>query len=392
MPNIEQDEGATAPGQAPSSIAQTVARIGDHLPYAIAILRAPDFSHEYINTHYQALAPDRVILHQPFANVWPELTTECLPVMRGAVESGIPVHAHSALHCPPRRPDDPREPFSVSYSWIPISTPASGTPWLLAIGALAAPRRDGQPSPQPETVRLLAAGIAHDFNNLLTTILGYAWLGLAAEPVGSRSSTYFSAIRHGADQAAALTRQLLAYAGQGRAVLAPIQLSRAVSESARALRLGIPPHIELKLDLAEDLPEFTADPHQIEQLLTNLVLNSVEAIGEHPGIITIRTASAEFTQARLNQEFASHNLLPGPYVILEVADTGPGIDPDILPRIFEPFFTTHFTGRGLGLAAVDGIVRACRGGIRVNATPGHGYFRIYLPAGRLAPPTSTTGH
>jgi len=395
MTTVDSGAAVPAPNQEHCTVAETVVRIGEQLPYAIAILSAPEFHYEYINSHYQALAPGKVMLHRPFAEVWPEVADDCLSLMRRVLDSGLPFNENHAQYNLRRAPDSTPEPVFVSYSWVPLPAREGGFHQLLAIGAETPPLplTSLQRVHQSETLRLLAAGIAHDFNNLLTTMLGYSWLGLAAEPAGSRAANYFAAIRRSADQAAALTRQMLAYAGQGRTLLAPIQLSGTVAETVRLLRHSVPPQIRVELELAGALPEFTADPRQIEQLITNLVLNSIEAIGDKPGAITIRTTAEEFDEVRLNHEFAQHDLVPGTYVVLEVVDTGSGIDPAILPRIFEPFFTTHFTGRGLGLAAVDGIVRACRGGIRVDSTPGRPTtFRIYLPAGRLAPPAGTTGH
>jgi signal transduction histidine kinase len=168
------------------------------------------------------------------------------------------------------------------------------------------------------------------------------------------------------DRAASLTRQLLAYAGKGALVRQPVDVSEIAADTLRLLRPSLPAWVELREELTTGLPPVLMDPSQAQQVTANLVVNAAEAIDGHPGAVTVRTWAER-----------SH-------VCLEVADTGCGMDEATRARAFEPFFSTKFTGRGLGLAAVKGIVRATGGAIDIESAPGEGTrFRIRLPAARL---------
>jgi PAS domain S-box-containing protein len=217
-----------------------------------------------------------------------------------------------------------------------------------------------------ESLGVLAGGLAHDFNNLLTGIMGNA--SLAMDDADSPSvRARLSDILQTGDRAALLIRQMLAYAGKGRFVVELLDLSREVEEVVGLLHVSIPKTMELDLRLAPDLPAIEADRSQIQQLVMNLALNAVEAIGARPGRVGITTAARE-TDAEVQ-------------VVLEVTDTGCGMDEATKARIFDPFFTTKFTGRGLGLAAVTGIIRAQRGTLTVETAPGAGStFTAVLPA------------
>lgn len=223
-----------------------------------------------------------------------------------------------------------------------------------------------------ESIGLLAGGIAHDFNNLLTGILGNASLLSNTVPENYRKNV--DAVVAGAERAADLTRQLLAYAGKGRFVVEPVNLSDMVRHLLPLIRTSVPKPVELKLDLAPDVPSIEADRSQIQQIVMNLVINAGEAITGNTGLITIRTGAR-----RLERE-GPENTPPGLYTFLEVCDSGSGMDEATRAKIFEPFFTTKFTGRGLGLAAVHGIVRMCKGAISVESMPGAGsVFTVLLP-------------
>ena len=234
-----------------------------------------------------------------------------------------------------------------------------------------------------ESVGLLAGGIAHDFNNLLTGILGNACL--LAEEASPRTADRLANIVSGAERAADLTRQLLAYAGKGQFYTTDLDLSAAVRNTAELVRISVPRTVELKFDLGEALPAVKMDPSQAQQVVMNLATNAGEAIGEgNAGAISIATGWSD-----INQPFASaigDEAPAGRYVWLEVADTGPGMDEGTRAKIFDPFFTTRFTGRGLGLAAVSGIVRCCAGAVTVESAPGRGSrFRVYFPAEASGP-------
>ena len=178
-----------------------------------------------------------------------------------------------------------------------------------------------------------------------------------------------------------LTRQLLAYAGKGRFLIESVDVSDLVRQIAGLLQTSIPKSVQLRLELAAELPAVEADVTQIQQLIMNLVINGAEAIGEQPGTVLITTASQQVDDDYIATVLPPEHISPGLYVNLQVHDTGSGMTPETIEKIFDPFFTTKFTGRGLGLAAVLGIVRGHRGAIKVYSTPGQGTkFKILLPA------------
>jgi CheY-like chemotaxis protein len=184
-----------------------------------------------------------------------------------------------------------------------------------------------------------------------------------------------------AEKAAHLTQQLLAYAGKGRFVSEKIDLSVLVREISELVQSSISKTVQIRLELEDRLPAVEADPGQIQQVIMNLVINGAEAIGEAVGTVLVTTGSQMVDEEYIRNNFMGEPLEPGPYVTLEVHDTGAGMDEAVRSRIFDPFFTTKFTGRGLGLSAVLGIVRAHKGTIRVYSEPGRGSsFKILLPA------------
>jgi PAS domain S-box-containing protein len=232
-----------------------------------------------------------------------------------------------------------------------------------------------------ESLGLLAGGIAHDFNNLLTAILGHANLALMDLAPESPARDSLREIDKASGRAADLCRQMLAYAGKGRFVVEPINVTRLVEEVAHLLQVSISKKVLLRCQLAEGLPAIVADPAQIRQIVMNLVINAAEAIGDTEGVIGISTGIVQSTEERLRDSHLVEPLAPGQYVFLEVTDTGCGMDATTLDKIFDPFFTTKFTGRGLGLAAVLGIVRHHRGTLNVESEPGRGTtFRVLFPA------------
>jgi PAS domain S-box-containing protein len=232
-----------------------------------------------------------------------------------------------------------------------------------------------------ESLGLLAGGIAHDFNNLLTTVLGNVGLALMDLPHGVAARENIEQIERVAQRAADLTRQMLAYAGKGRFVIQRLDLSAIVKEMADLLQISIPKNALLRYNLASGLRAVEADATQIRQVVMNLVVNAADAIGAQQGVITISTGAIQADQSYLSETYLAPDLPIGDYVYIEVADTGTGMDATTRERIFEPFFTTKFTGRGLGLAAVLGIVRGHRGALKVYSEPGRGStFKFLLPA------------
>jgi len=232
-----------------------------------------------------------------------------------------------------------------------------------------------------ESLAVLAGGIAHDFNNLLVGILGNAGLALMELSPASPARPTIEAIEIAGQRAAELARQMLAYSGRGRFLVEDVELNSLVEEMAHLLRVSIGKGVRLTFRLANDLPAVQADATQLRQVVMNLVVNASDAIGDSDGVVSISTSSIEATKELLADTYLSPELPAGRYVVVDVTDTGSGMDPETLSRVFDPFFTTKFTGRGLGLAAVLGIMRGHRGAIKVQSEPGQGTtFRLLLPA------------
>ena len=232
-----------------------------------------------------------------------------------------------------------------------------------------------------ESLGVLAGGIAHDFNNLLVGVLGNAGLALLELPEDSPARQPIRDIEVSAQRAAELTRQMLAYSGRGRFRVEPVDLSSVVEEMSQLLRRVISKQTQLSLRLGRHVPAVVADVTQLRQVVMNLITNASDALGDAAGIVTLETGTVLADRAMLASTYLNEPLPAGPYVYLEVTDTGCGMDPATSARIFEPFFTTKFTGRGLGLAAVLGIVRGHKGAISVQSIVGKGTtFRVLLPA------------
>ncbi|HEX9010865.1 MAG TPA: ATP-binding protein [Holophagaceae bacterium] len=231
-----------------------------------------------------------------------------------------------------------------------------------------------------ESLGLLAGGVAHDFNNLLTVIQGNAGILREIPDDPERAAACLRNIEDTCRRASDLVRQMLAYAGRGRLHVQATSLNEVVQEIAQLLAVSIPKSVELRFELAPGLPPIEADTAQMQQVVMNLVTNAAEAIGEALGIITLRSGEETLDDHAAAALQASETLKPGRFVYVEVQDTGSGMDGDTLARIFDPFFTTKFTGRGLGLAAMQGIVRGHGGAVRVHSAVGMGTtFRVYFP-------------
>ena len=241
---------------------------------------------------------------------------------------------------------------------------------------LEAHLRDAQ---RLESLGVLAGGIAHDFNNQLSVILGNASLALqpgVEDGLRRRLQRIQTAARH----SAGLTDQMLLYAGKTPPSLKPVQLSRLVAEMWDLLEASVPSGCRLEADLSPTPPSLEGDETQLRQLIVNLVSNAAEAMAGTGGIVRVTTGTARVGADDLADAFGHVDGLRGDCPFLEVADTGPGIDPEWRARVFEPFFTSKESGRGLGLAVVLGMVTAHRGAIRLSATPGGGTtFRALFP-------------
>jgi PAS domain S-box-containing protein len=234
-----------------------------------------------------------------------------------------------------------------------------------------------------ESLGVLAGGIAHDFNNLLTAILGHANLALTDLPPESPARESLQGIEGASRRAAELCRQMLAYSGRGRFIVEQLNLSRLAQELTHLLQVSISKKVMLHCHFADRLPPVEADAVQARQVIMNLVINASEAIGDKKGVIDISTGAMQCEEAYLRKCCLGESLSAGTYVYFEVMDTGCGMDAETRSRIFDPFFTTKFSGRGLGLAAVQGIMRQHKGAIKVDSQPGTGTtFRVLFPASK----------
>ena len=232
-----------------------------------------------------------------------------------------------------------------------------------------------------ESLGVLAGGIAHDFNNLLTAIMGN--LNLAQGQVAEQHPAYpyLKIIETTVSRASNLSRQMLAYSGRGAFIIKPLDLNQLIQEMTHLLEVSLSKKVAIQFLLDPGIPWINADEGQIQQVVMNLVTNASEAIGDQEGLITLATHRQEVGEETLTRYFPGQDLPPGTYVAFEVIDTGSGMGPDILARLFEPFFTTKFSGRGLGLSAMQGIVKGHGGAIRVESEVGKGSrFELFFPA------------
>jgi signal transduction histidine kinase/CheY-like chemotaxis protein len=230
-----------------------------------------------------------------------------------------------------------------------------------------------------ESLGVLAGGIAHDFNNLLTAILGNASLA-SMRASDEKLRGYLTNIERTSMRAAELCKQMLAYSGKAQFDMKYLNINDIVEETAELLEVSVSKKAALRIELRPDLPGVAADPSQIRQVVMNLVINASEAIGPNSGLIRIKTGVIQADPACLAHAYMASELPEGEYVFAQVSDTGCGMSPETQARIFDPFFTTKFTGRGLGLAAVLGIVRAHRGALRIESEIGKGsVFTFLLP-------------
>ncbi len=236
-----------------------------------------------------------------------------------------------------------------------------------------------------ESLGILAGGIAHDFNNLLTAMLGNVNLAQLQLSPASPAQPYLDSLEKTVLKASELTKQMLAYSGKGSFVVKLNDLNQVVSEMTHLLQVSISKRIALRFNLEPRLPALEADGAQIQQVVMNLVTNASDAIGEADGRIGIRTGFQRLDEADITATFPTQTLKPGPYVFLEVSDTGCGMSPEIQARIFDPFFTTKAAGRGLGLSALLGILRGHQAGLKIYSEPGRGStFKLFFPASEAA--------
>jgi len=232
-----------------------------------------------------------------------------------------------------------------------------------------------------ESLGIMAGGIAHDFNNLLVGVMANTHLALTQLPEDSPVRSAIERIDLAAQHSADLCQQLLAYTGRGRFNAETLSVNQVILDIVDLMGTAISKRAALRFSLADESPLILADVAQIRQILLNLITNASDALQRNDGIITIGTGIADADESLMENLHPDPGLEPGRYAWIEISDTGCGMDAETIERIFDPFFTTKFMGRGLGLAAVLGIVRGHGGGIHVTSQPGEGSaFRLYFPA------------
>ena len=235
-----------------------------------------------------------------------------------------------------------------------------------------------------ESLGIMAAGVAHDFSNLLGVILGQVSLSLDELGPGAGVRPNLERAAVATRKAAEVARQLFIYAGLGAFEYRDLVLNALIRENIGLFEGAISPSIELRSELASDLPSVEADPGQMQQVVMNLLLNAAEAIGSEGGTVTLSTGTREVRAGEVGPSlYTTDPLAPGRYVTLSVVDTGRGIAAPGLEKLFDPFFTTKLEGRGLGLATVLGVLRAHRGGVEVESAPASGTtIRLLFPERR----------
>ena len=287
--------------------------------------------------------------------------------------------------------DEDMEPTSDDQELLSIVSSAIGVEEDRKLAALEKEKLESQiqHTQKLESLGVLAGGLAHDFNNLLVGILGNAELALQDLSDLSPARQRLEDIKTAGMRASELTRQMLAYSGKGQFIIQPIDVNELVKEMGHLLRASISKTVLFNYHFTENLPAIEGDAVQVRQVVMNLITNASEAIGNRSGVITLDTGLVEISRNELAESFLNNDLPGGFYVSIEVVDTGAGMDEKTKARMFDPFFTTKFAGRGLGLAAVLGIVRAHKGTIKVHSEIGKGSkFTVLFPStGKVAPTT-----
>lgn len=235
-----------------------------------------------------------------------------------------------------------------------------------------------------ESLGVLAGGIAHDFNNILATIMGNTQMTrdeVISDAVNDQTVDYLDEVLLASKKAASLCHQMLAYSGKASFAFEPLDLSELIESMTQMLTISVSKKVTLSFGLTPNPPLIMGDGPQLRQVVLNLVTNASEALAGEAGVISIATKIAHSSDSALPDALGAEDLRPGECVVLQVSDDGCGIDEQTAQRVFEPFFSTRFQGRGLGLAATLGIVRAHRGAISVSSTPEKGStFQVFLPA------------
>jgi len=237
-----------------------------------------------------------------------------------------------------------------------------------------------------ESLGVLAGGVAHDFNNILAVILGNASLMKRTLANDAKLERHLQRIVEASEKASLLCQQMLAYSGQGQMKVHALNMTELSQSITSLLEVALGSGVTLAYDLDESLPVIDADEAQMQQVVMNLVINASEAMGDAGGHIELKTSVRQILPEDLQASVGEPEVrLSEPYVCLEVSDNGCGMSDEVKQRIFEPFYTTKFTGRGLGMSAILGIVRAHQGCLSLQSQEGVGTrFRVFFPLGQLA--------
>ncbi|MGC3988686.1 MAG: PAS domain S-box protein [Chthoniobacteraceae bacterium] len=237
-----------------------------------------------------------------------------------------------------------------------------------------------------ESLGVLAGGIAHDFNNLLTAVLGNASLMRLSLPADSPHRQHLIEIERTALQAAGLCKQMLAYAGHHSVAISPLDINEVILDMRQLLKVSVGKKVALEIEIGKELPQIEADDAQLRQVVLNLIINASEAMGEKSGTVQVRTRLRKVKPGELDNARFFTPGSEGDFVELEVADDGCGMNAETQEKIFDPFFTTKFTGRGLGLASVLGIVRSHSGILDISSRENEGTrFTVLFPASKASP-------
>lgn len=359
--------------------------LADHVP--LVIFKAnTEGAVDYINSFYTQITGRSA--EQASGEGWMEaILPEDRPTFRQAWQQAVAEERPFATECRWKTTNG-----DVRWFMVRAARTASGSRhWVGFAVDITAQKEDAerqlklerrlQEGQKLESLALLAGGIAHDFNNLLTGILGSCGLAQMTLPEQHPAAEHLQQIEQTTFRAADLCRQMLAYSGKGRFVVSRIDISQLIKETTTLIRSSISKKAVIRFHLEPHLPACEGDATQLRQVVMNLVINASEAIGDRSGFINIHTGSIRADADYLRRTFGGQDLPPGDYVYLEVSDNGCGMTPETVSRIFDPFFTTKVNGRGLGLAAVLGIIKGHKGAIGVYSEPGKGTtFKILLPA------------
>lgn len=355
-------------------------------------MKSPEGRVLYGNAAFRSLHEGRAVEDLPIASFHPPWAAE--KILQEAIPAAL---QHGRWTGELAMRDARGKDIPVSQVIVRHSENVDGLPTLFTVGRdiseqkrAEAERLDRErqmlAGQKLESLGVLAGGIAHDFNNIFAGILGYASLGRLDLPESSPVQQNLKEIESATLRAAELCQQMLAYAGKGQFEMSDVDLTALVQATAHLLQISLPKKVQLTLELAPNLPSVRADPNQLRQVLMNLALNAGEAVGERRGSVRLSTGAMRADPAWLATSVVTPPPPPGDYVYLEVVDDGRGMSAETRARIFEPFFTTKFTGHGLGLSAVLGIVRSHGGTLHVYSELEQGArIRIAFPAQQAVP-------